>query len=403
MGRVRVSVVGVGADGWPGLTTAAREALRAAEVLHGSARQLALLPDEVTGERAPWPSPMLPALPGLLERRATHRLCVLASGDPMFHGVGATLARLLGPDALEVHPHPSSASLACARLGWALHEATVVSLLLDDADVVLAAVRPGARLLVLSRGSQSPAEVASVLAGAGWGPSRLTVLEQLGGPAERRVAGTAQGWSQPAADPLNVVAVECAAGPTAVRRSGVPGLPDDDYEHDGQLTKREVRAVTLAALGPRPGELLLDVGAGAGSIAVEWARSHPACRALAVEHHPERAAAIARNAVALGAPAVRVVTGRAPEALAGLETPDAVFVGGGVSGDGVLDTCLAALRPGGRLVANAVTVESEAVLAAAHARHGGTLTRVQVSRSKPVGGFTGWSTGMIVTQWAVTV
>lgn len=402
-GAVRVQVVGIGADGWSGLTERARAAVLGAEELLGSARQLALVPADGPARRTPWPTPLLPALPGLLAGRDGRRLCVLASGDPMFHGIGATLADLLGADALEVHPHPSSVSLACARLGWALHRTPVVSLLAAPAAAVVPELAPGARLLVLGRDAGSPAAVADVLREHGFGGSTLTVLAELGGPGERTTTGTADGWDAPADAPLHVLALECVAGPGARVLPRTPGLPDDAYRHDGQLTKHEVRALTVAALAPRPGELLWDVGAGAGSVAIEWARAHPRCRALAVEHHPDRVVAIAENAAALGAPGVTVVPGRAPAALAGLEAPDAVFVGGGVTASGVLDACLAALRPGGRLVANAVTVESEVVLAGAHARLGGRLTRLQVSRAAPVGGFTGWRPAMPVTQWEVVL
>lgn len=400
---MRVAVVGIGADGWEGLADPSRAAVTAADVVLGSSRQLDLVPDPVRAERVSWPVPLLPALPDLLAQRDSRRLCVLASGDPMFHGIGATLAGLLGADALEVHPHPSSASLACARLGWALHRTPVVSLVDRPAGSVLAHVAPGAEVLVLSRDASTPAALAAVLRDAGWGPSTLTVLEQLGGTAERRVEGRADAWSHGPGDPLNLVAVRCSPAAGTPVLALTPGLPDEVYEHDGQLTKHEVRAVTLAALGPRAGELLWDVGAGAGSVAVEWCRAHPDCRAVAVEQHEDRAGAVARNAAVLGAPGLTVVRGAAPAALAGLPAPDAVFVGGGVSRDGVLQACLAALRPGGRLVATAVTVESEAVLGAAHAEHGGTLTRLQVSRAVPVGGFTGWRPAMPVTQWRVVV
>jgi precorrin-6Y C5,15-methyltransferase (decarboxylating) len=256
---------------------------------------------------------------------------------------------------------------------------------------------PGARVLVLSEGADTPGELAALLADDGWGDSALTVLEQLGGPGERRLDGTARHWVHPPGDPLNLVAVTCD-GPG---RALTPGLPDDAFDHDGQLTKREVRAVTLALLGPRRGELLWDVGAGNGSIALEWLRAHPTCRAVAVEPDPARAARIAANADALGVPGVRVVEGRAPDALDGLPTPDAIFIGGGVTADGVLPRCWDALPAGGRLVANAVTVESEGVLGAARARLGGELTRLSVARAAPVGGFTGWRPAMPVTIWSV--
>jgi precorrin-6Y C5,15-methyltransferase (decarboxylating) len=318
----------------------------------------------------------------------------------MFHGLGTTLTRVLGADRVDVLAHPSSVSLACARLGWALDSVDVVSAVGRPLSALRRVLAPGARVLVLSEGAATPGEVAALLVADGWAGSALTVFEQLGGPAEARTDGTAGDWAHPPGDPLNLVAVHCVPGPDAVPRALTPGLPDDAYDHDGQLTKREVRAVTLALLGPRRGELLWDVGAGNGSIALEWLRAHPTCRAVAVEPDPARAARIAANADALGVPGVRVVTGRAPDALAGLPEPDAVFIGGGVTADGVLERCWGALRPGGRIVANAVTVESEGVLAAARSRHGGELTRLSVARAAPVGGFTGWRPAMPVTIWS---
>ncbi|MER5323912.1 precorrin-6y C5,15-methyltransferase (decarboxylating) subunit CbiE [Streptosporangium roseum] len=393
-----VMVVGIGADGWAGLSAAARRELHAAEVLMGSARQLALVP-EPTAERVAWPSPMLPALPALIASHRGRRVCVLASGDPMFHGIGTTLVRLLGTDRVRVLPHPSSASLACARLGWAVDRVEVVSVVTRPVESVHAAVHEGRRVLVLSADGRTPARVAALLAARGYGGSTMTVLERLGGAEERVISGTAGGWSLPVAHDLNVVAVECRADAGTVPLPCVPGLPDEAFEHDGQLTKREVRAVTLSRLAPVPGELLWDVGAGAGSIAIEWMRGHPANRAVAVESHPERAARISRNATGLGVPGLHVVTGPAPAALAGLEPPDAVFIGGGVTVPGVVEECWEALRPGGRLVANAVTVESEAVLASWHGELGGDLVRLAVSRAAPVGGFTGWRPMMPVTTW----
>ncbi|GLW28601.1 precorrin-6y C5,15-methyltransferase (decarboxylating) subunit CbiE [Actinoplanes regularis] len=394
-----VTVVGIGAGGLPDLSGTARSILDTAEVIFGSPRQLDLLPASVEGVRRPWPTPLLPALPGLLQSEPDRRICVLASGDPMFHGIGATLARVLGPDRLRVLPHPSSVSLAAAHLGWDLARTDVVSLVTAPVPTIGRVLNPGCRFLILSAGAETPAAVAAHLTARGFPEARLTVLEQLGGPGQCVRTGTAGDWAMPPGDPLNVIAVECADGPPSAL---VPGLPDDAYETDGQLTKREVRAVTLAALAPVPGALLWDVGAGSGSIGIEWLRSHPACRAVAVEPDAGRVATITANAAALGVPGLRVVHGRAPEALDGLPDPDTIFIGGGLTRDGVLDRCLAALRPGGRLVANAVTVESEAVLAGAYARLGGELTRLTVQRGSPVGGFTGWRSFMPVTIWTVT-
>ncbi|MGK5553147.1 precorrin-6y C5,15-methyltransferase (decarboxylating) subunit CbiE [Actinomadura kijaniata] len=388
-----VVVVGIGADGWTGLADDARRALRDAEVVFGGPRQLALLPGEVTARHVPWPSPMLPALPGLFDEHAGRRIAVLASGDPMFHGVGGTLARLLGPARLRVLPHPSSVSLACARLGWPLEDTEVVSAVGRPLETLHRVLAPGRRVLVLSADAATPARVAALLAERGH-TADLTVLERLGAPGER-VRPLPPGGADDV-DPLNIVAVHCRAGDPLPL---VPGLPDDAYDHDGQLTKREVRALTLARLAPTPGALLWDVGAGSGSIGIEWMRAHPSCRAVAVEHHPGRAARVTANAAALGVPGLRLVEGRAPEALHGLPAPDAVFVGGGATVPGVVETCWRALRPGGRLVVNAVTLETERLVGEWRARVGGDLTRIQVSRAAPVGGFTGWRTMMPVTTW----
>ncbi|MEW2526684.1 precorrin-6y C5,15-methyltransferase (decarboxylating) subunit CbiE [Streptomyces sp. NPDC047071] len=397
-----VAVVGLGADGWAGAPDAARDELRAADVLIGGPRQLALLPEECGGERIAWPSPLRPAVPALLAAHAGRRIAVLASGDPMFYGIGRALTEELGPGALRVLPHPSSVSYACARLGWPVEDVEVVTLVGRPAGRLAAALHEGRRLLVLSAGAATPAEVAALLRDRGFGPSRMRVLEQLGGPAERMTdAAAAAAWARPPGDPLNVVAVECRRAPDALRLGAVPGLPDAAYEHDGQLTKRHVRAATLGALAPAPGEVLWDIGGGSGSIAVEWLRTHPSCRAFTVERDPVRAERIGRNAERLGVPGLRVVTGAAPAELDGLPRPDAVFIGGGLTAPGLLDACWRALPEGGRLVANTVTLESEALLADAYRRHGGELVRLAVAHAVPVGGFTGWRQAMPVTQWAV--
>ncbi|MFD4534925.1 precorrin-6y C5,15-methyltransferase (decarboxylating) subunit CbiE [Kitasatospora sp. NPDC058397] len=393
-----ITVVGIGADGWPGLSTAGRAALRAAEVVVGGPRQLDLLPrDEVAAERVPWPSPLRPAVPGLFAAHADRRVAVLASGDPMFYGIGRTLAETVGAGRLRVLPHPSSVSHACARLGWPLESTEVVSLVGRPLDTLALALNPGRRLLVLSADAATPAAVAALLTTRGYGAARLRVLEQLGGPAERQLDGTADCWPHPPGDPLNVIAVDLGDGP---RNPLVPGLPDAAYESDGQLTKRHVRAATLAALAPSPGELLWDVGGGSGSIAVEWLRAHRDCQAVSIERDPVRAERIARNAATLGVPRLRVVTGPAPAALAELPAPDAVFIGGGLTATGLLDSCWAALRPGGRIVVNTVTLESEALLTEWYRRHGGELVKLAVAHAVPVGGFTGWRQAMPVTQWS---
>ncbi len=392
-----VTVVGVGADGWTGLGEPARAAVQAADLLVGSERQLALVP-ESAAERRAWPSP----LSGLVDELAAtddRVVCVLASGDPMLHGVGATLARRLGPDRLRVIPHASAHALACARLGWPAAEVELISAVARPAEVIAPALQPGRRLLAYVSDSGGAAAVARVACERGYGPSRLVVLEELGGSAERIEESTAAQWGARAAAPLHLVALEVRAEPGAPLLGRTPGLPDEAYEHDGQITKREVRALTLAALVPVPGQLLWDIGAGSGSIAIEWLRAAPGACAIAIERDAQRVARINRNALALGVPALEVVGGTAPAALMGLPAPDAVFIGGGLTADGLLERCSAALRPGGRLVANAVTVEGEGVLARAHAERGGRLLRLSIAHAEPLGGFTGWRPAMPVTQW----
>ncbi len=392
-----VTVVGIGADGWDGLAPPARRAVSDAEVLMGSTRQLDLVP--ASGQvRVSWPSPLRSALPGLLARHRGRRICVLASGDPTYHGIGTTLVRLLGAEAVRVIPHPSSVSLACARLGWAQDEVAVVSLVGQPHELLYRELQPGRRVLLLGADA---GWVAKALAERGYGSSVLSTLEQLGGPGERVRSAPARAWDLPDVDPLSVVAVECAIEPGVTLLPVVPGLPDGAFENDGQLTKREVRAVALSRLAPVPGQLLWDVGGGAGSIAVEWLRTHPSCRAVAVESDPVRAQRIARNAAELGVPELSVVEGVAPEALAGLAPPDAVFIGGGGRTPGVIETCWEALRPGGRLVVSAVTIETEAVLASWYTRLGGDLVRIGVHRATALGGMTGWRPAMPVTLWSV--
>jgi len=397
----RIVIVGIGADGWDGLGEPARAALRAAGEVIGSERQLALLTAELPAARRLLPSPLAPLLDELADD-PTSSTCILASGDPMLHGIGATLARRLGPERLVVHPHPSAFALACARLGWPAADVALVSAVARPPEVVARLLQPGRRLVVYATGEDGSAQVARVLRERGRGASRFVVLEQLGGPHERIHDDTAATWGERRVDPLHAIAIEVHADPGALALATVPGLPDEAYEHDGQLTKRHVRALALAALAPLPGELLWDVGAGSGSIGIEWLRAEPTARAIAVEADAERAQRIARNALTLGVPALDIRHGRAPDALAELPVPDAVFLGGGVAAPGVLAGCWGALRPGGRLVAHAVTLEGEQALHAARAAHGGELLRVELSHAEPLGGYSGWAPRRPIVQWAAS-
>jgi precorrin-6Y C5,15-methyltransferase (decarboxylating) len=389
-----LTVVGIGEDGFKGLGKNARHALLRASRIFGGRRHLDLLPPCIRAERQPWPSPF--SLDALLALRG-EPVCVLASGDPMFFGVGASLALQLPGDEMLILPAPSSCSLAAARMGWPLQEVVTLSVVARPIAALNAQLFSGVRLLVLSNDGQSPAAIAALLREHGFGPSRLTVLEHLGGAAERRIDGVASDWVDPPIADLNLIAIECIAEPNTPRLSRLAGLPDSAFKHDGQLTKRDVRAITLARLAPTPGELLWDVGAGSGSIGIEWMRAHPSCRTLAIEADEGRQQLIEHNRDALGVPGLQLIRGSAPHALAGLERPDAIFIGGGVTREGVLDACWAQLKPGGRLVANAVTLQSEMTLMAWRAQHGGELTRIHIAQAQPLGDFDTWRQALPIT------
>ena len=396
-----VDVVGLPAVGWSGLGETERDLVTGAEVLLGAPRHLGLVPAVDGQERHPWPSPLRPELPAFLDGFAGRRVVALASGDPLVHGIGGTLVDLLGVDAVRVHPAVSSVALAGARMGWDAATFDVVRIASDGAQEVRGLVAPGRRLVALSRDAGSPAAVAAVLAEAGFGLSVVTVLGDLGTPLEsRRETLAATGVDD--APALNVVCVACATDQPGADGSPVPGLPDEAYENDGQLSKRAVRAAALAHLRPSEGELLWDLGAGAGSVAIEWCRAVGSARAIAVERDGERAARITRNARRLGVPGLQVVSGVNADALTWLPAPDAVFVGGGAD-TGLLHTVLTMVKPGGRLVVHAVTVETEVLLLDLHARLGGELTRISVETLGPLGRFRGWVPARPVTQWSLEI
>ncbi|WP_375408581.1 precorrin-6y C5,15-methyltransferase (decarboxylating) subunit CbiE [uncultured Methylobacterium sp.] len=395
-----LAIVGIGEDGRAGLSPAARAALGSAEIVYGGERHLALAAP-VTGEQRPWPRPITAAYPEILARRG-RPTCLLATGDPFHYGIGAEIARFVDPCEIAAYPQPSAFSLACARLGWPLADCACVTLHGRALPRIIPHLQPGTRLLVLAWDGTTAAAVAALLVERGFGRSIVTVLEAMGGGRERIRSATANGFDLSGVDALNTLAIAVVADPGARVVTLSPGLDDAWFENDGQLTKSEIRAITLAALRPAAGQLLWDVGAGAGSVAIEWCLRHPANCAIAVEAQSDRAARIGRNAANLGVPDLRVVEGRAPAALAGLPAPDAVFIGGGVSDPAILAATLAALGPGGRLVANAVTLEGEAALLSTFASHGGALKRLSVARADPVGGMHGWRSAMPVTQWIWT-
>jgi precorrin-6B C5,15-methyltransferase / cobalt-precorrin-6B C5,C15-methyltransferase len=393
-----LSIVGIGEDGVDGLTPVARGLVSAAEIVFGGKRHLALAGSLIRSAARPWPSPFDRAVAEVVAQRG-RQVCVLASGDPYFYGVGSLLARHVDAAETLVVPAPSAFSLAAARLGWALPETAQVSLHGREIDRIRPHLQPGAQVLALTSDGDGPAALARLLAETGFGASRLTVLEALGGPRERVRTATAASFDLDAVDPLNVVAIEVAAAADARVLARAPGLADALFEHDGQLTKREIRAVTLSALAPRRGELLWDIGAGTGSVAIEWMLADPSLAAIAIEARADRAARIRRNAAAFGVPGLDVVEGTAPGALENLPRPHAIFIGGGASKPGVLDKAVAALHSGGRLVVNAITLDTEALLLTRHAALGGELTRLSIARAEAVGGMTGWRPALPVTQW----
>jgi precorrin-6Y C5,15-methyltransferase (decarboxylating) len=393
-----LAVIGIGEDGIAGLTPAARALIEAAEVLVGGARHLGMVPDR-GAERILWERPLALTIDAIAARRGG-RVTVLASGDPMWYGAGVTLSRRFPREEMTIVPQRSAFSLAAARLGWPLADCAAITLHARPLDTLRLHLAPNRRILILAEDGGTPRAVAELLAAVGWGPSRLTVLADLGGSRETIVADEAHSWGDRRASDLNTVAITCIPGPGARALAQRAGLPDDVFEHDGQLTKREVRAATLAALAPLPGETLWDVGAGSGSIAIEWLREGEGRCAIAIERDPARAAMIARNAAALGVPQLCIVLGAAPEALGGLSPPDAIFIGGGISAGDLLSAAWTSLLPGGRLVANVVTAEGEARLLDWHARQGGALTRIAVSRAEPVGPHHLWRPLAPVTQLA---
>jgi precorrin-6B C5,15-methyltransferase / cobalt-precorrin-6B C5,C15-methyltransferase len=395
-----LSIVGIGEDGVEGLSPVARRLITSAELVVGGARHLELAGDLVCGRALAWPSPISDAF-GEIKRHRGRSVVVLASGDPFHFGVGKQLAAFVPAEEFVCLPQPSAFSLAAARMGWSLQDVAPVTLHGRALQGIVRYLQPGARILALSWDSETPAKLAELLTAHRMGQSRITVLEAMGGPRERVRHALASNFDIHEIASLNTIALEVIAEPEAAIIALAPGLDDALFEHDGQLTKREIRAVTLSSLAPRHGELLWDVGLGAGSIAIEWLLRHPSLGAIGVEARSDRADRAARNAAVLGAPELKIVQGRAPEALAGLARPDAVFVGGGMMDEGVFEAVWAALKPRGRLVANAVSLETEARLADYFHRFGGDLVRLQVARADRVGTMFGWRPAMPVTQWRV--
>jgi precorrin-6B C5,15-methyltransferase / cobalt-precorrin-6B C5,C15-methyltransferase len=395
-----LSLIGIGEDGTEGLTPAVRKLLAQAHLVVGGARHIALA-GPLTAKTMTWPSPLSDAIPKILARRGSP-VCVLASGDPFFYGVGTLLGARVNPQEMQCFPAPSAFSLAAARLHWSLQDCCLVSLHGREFERIIPVLQPGAKILCLSWDETTPPRLAKLLCERGFGQSRIVVMEAMGGIRERVRAATAEAFRMEKIDPLNTVALEIAATAKSRVLPVANGLANSWFETDGQLTKREVRAVTLSSLAPRRGELLWDVGAGSGSIAIEWLLCDPANRAIAIEAREDRANLIRRNAENLGVPDIEIVSGRAPDAFANLLQPQAIFVGGGGSNVTLLDAAYAALPPAGRLVVNAVTLEAEAELIRRFKAQGGDLLRIEISRGKTLGSFQAWRPALPVTQWSVT-
>jgi len=393
-----LSIIGIGEDGRKGLSASACTLLDTAELVVGGRRHLELAGD-TPGEKAEWEKPLEATATAILARRGTP-VVVLASGDPFWFGAGVTLARSIPFEEMQVLPAPSSFSLAASRLGWPLQDVTTLGLNMKGlTPLIRRHVHHGRRILALSLNGDTPREVAKLLRDWGFGESRVVVMEALGGPRERIRRVCAKEFAFADVDPLNIIGVDVVASASAQPIAYTAGLPDDYFENDGQLTKREIRAVTLSSLQPGAGQMLWDVGAGSGSIGIEWLLAHPANRAIGIERDAARAARAVRNAVTLGVPHFDLRHGAAPDALEGLPQPDAIFIGCGTADGKVIEACWNSLKPGARIVANAVTLQSEAALLAAHQRHGGSLTRMSVERAEPVGRLTAWRPGMPVLQW----
>ena len=390
-------IVGIGEDGLDGLTPATRAVVEAAEIIIGGDRHHTLS-DGITAERIAWPSPF-DALIDTLQSFKGKRVVVLATGDPLWFSVGARIGRAIPPGEITYHPQLSAFQLASARMGWSMADLETLTVHGRPVEQMIAFIQPDARLLILTTGADTPTQIARFLTERGFGKSRMTVLSSMGGKDEQRFDATAESWNH-TVPAFNTLAVDCIAAPDAALLPRVPGLPDAMFQSDGTMTKQEVRAATLAKLMPMRGALLWDIGCGSGSVAIEWMRGARYTRAIGIEPRPDRRAMAAANALALGTPRLELIDGTVPQVLAGLDAPDAIFIGGGLSVE-TFNAAWAALRPLGRLVANAVTLESEAILLELHKKHGGDLVKLSVARAEPVGPRTGWRPAMPVTQWSL--
>mgnify|MGYP000330193828 CR=1 FL=1 len=392
-----LDIVGIGEDGMDGLTADAARRVLEAEVIIGGDRHHTLAGNE-NAERVAWPSPF-DAMIDKIKSFKGRRLVILVTGDPLWYSVGARIVRSIASEEIRFHPQLSAFQWAAARLGWSLADCETVTIHGRADSQILPHLAPNVRLLVLTQNGGSPKAVADLLVQRGFGESDMVALAALGGPDEAQFSGRAADWSHHVPD-FHTLAVNCVAGPDAVWYPRTGGLPDEAFEHDGQMTKQDVRAVTIAKLAPYSDAVLWDIGAGCGSVSIEWMRAARYARAIGIEPRADRRDMAAQNALALGAPKLELIDGTVPQALENLDAPDAVFIGGGLSA-ATFEAVWAAVRPLGRVVANAVTLESEATLIELHKTYGGDLVKIQTHRAEPIGPLTGWRPAMPVTQWSL--
>ena len=392
-----LTIIGIGDDGSNGLTNRQQDIIAAARYIFGGERHLAFLPKKLKAELRKWPSPFFQGVDEVLALKGQN-VVVLASGDPMFFGVGATLLKKLPVEDVAVLPHPSSFSLAAARLGWALQDVVCLSIHGRPIRSIVGHLQPKIRLIILSQNANSPLSLAKLLQEEGFGASRLAVMEHLGGPKERVRYQRADEFAFDDCADLNLVAVECVASNICAGHSGFSALPDNLFFNDGQLTKQDVRAVTMAHLAPKFGEVLWDVGAGCGSISIEWLRGANGARAYAIEKNVKRQELILKNSARFGVSELHLVKGEAPSVLKGLEKPDAVFIGGGFTYPEVFDCCWTNLKAGGRLVVNAVTLETGALLQDCAAKIGARLLQLAIAEAAPLGNYRVWRNALPITM-----
>ncbi len=418
-------VIGIGEDGWKDLGADAKLLLYESKVVLGGERHLKMLPDDWKVKRISWTSPMRESVEKILSFRPCRSknikstntgnkekdrvsVAVLASGDPLCYGIATKLLRHLHIDEVCIKPALSTFSLICSRVGWSLPDIETLTLHGRPLEMLHPFVQPGAKLGVLSKDSTTPQKTARLLTKRGFGKSNITVLEHLGGSKEKKFSGRADSWEHNSLVDLNAMAIECIPLRSAEVIPRIPGLADEQFVHDGQLTKCEIRAVVLSKLMPVVDQVLWDIGAGCGSVAIEWMRSHPRCMAVAIEKSKTRLKMIEKNAINLGVPLLKIISGELPDVLDNLTLPDAIFIGGGLSNfkkadsSPLLDLCWKLLKPGGRLVAHAVTFESEQQLLSWYKKKGGDLTRLSISRADSIGKFNGWKPLRPVTQYSIS-